>query len=97
VGNPPGKLAGRGFRPLFACAPALGTDQTAVPRTSPRLSKDDIARAWSRFPDAGWPAASGARLRASRRVKRLRPTPLEVKEGYVTSVAFGPEGKTAAA
>jgi hypothetical protein len=26
--------------------------------------------------------------------ERLRPTPLEVKEGYVTSVAFGPEGKT---
>ena len=30
------------------------------------------------------------------RGERLRPAPLEVKEGYVTSVAFGPEGKVAA-
>ena len=30
------------------------------------------------------------------RGERLRPTPLEVKEGDVTSVAFGPEGKIAA-
>ena len=30
------------------------------------------------------------------RGERLRPTPLEVKEGHVTSVAFGPEGKIAA-
>ena len=30
------------------------------------------------------------------RAKRLRPAPLEVKEGYVTSVAFGPEGRIAA-
>ena len=30
------------------------------------------------------------------RGERLRPAPLEVKEGGVTSVAFGPEGKIAA-
>ena len=30
------------------------------------------------------------------RGERLRPAPLEVKEGDVTSVAFGPEGKIAA-
>src|SRR5271165_3219970 len=30
------------------------------------------------------------------RGERLRPAPLEVKEGYVRSVAFGPEGKIAA-
>ena len=30
------------------------------------------------------------------RGERLRPAPLEVKEGHVTSVAFGPEGKIAA-
>ena len=30
------------------------------------------------------------------RGERLRPAPLEVKEGYVTSVAFGPEGQIAA-
>ena len=30
------------------------------------------------------------------RGERLRPTPLEVKEGDVTSVAFGPEGQIAA-
>ena len=30
------------------------------------------------------------------RGERLRPTPLEVKEGYVTSVAFDPQGRVAA-
>ena len=30
------------------------------------------------------------------RGERLRPAPLEVKEGDVTSVAFGPEGQIAA-
>ena len=30
------------------------------------------------------------------RGERLRPAPLEVKEGYVSSVAFGPEGRIAA-
>ena len=30
------------------------------------------------------------------RGERLRPAPLEVKEGYVKSVAFGPEGMIAA-
>ena len=36
------------------------------------------------------------RLLFNARGERLRPAPLEVKEGDVTSVAFGPEGRIAA-
>ena len=56
-----------------------------------------------------WPSGRRARIAAGygfyggggvvffdARGERLRPTPLEVKEGYVTSVAFGPEGRIAA-
>ena len=39
---------------------------------------------------------SGGVVLFDARGERLRPTPLEVKEGDVTSVAFGPEGKIAA-
>ena len=45
---------------------------------------------------AGFGAARGGVVLFDARGERLRPTPLEVKEGDVTSVAFGPEGQIAA-
>ena len=38
------------------------------------------------------PRGGGGVVLFDARGERLRPAPLEVKEGYVTSVAFGPEG-----
>ena len=45
---------------------------------------------------AGYGGLRGGVVLFDARGERLRPTPLEVKEGYVNSVAFGPEGKIAA-
>jgi len=43
-----------------------------------------------------WAQCGGGVVVFDARGERLRPAPLEVKEGYVRSVAFGPEGQLAA-
>ena len=45
---------------------------------------------------AGYGGPVGGVVLFDARGERLRPAPLEVKEGSVNSVAFGPEGKIAA-
>ena len=67
-------------------------------------SRRAMSRAWpsgrrARSPRDMASAASGGGggvVLFDARGERLRPAPLEVKEGHVTSVAFGPEGKIAA-
>ena len=64
-------------------------------------SRRAMSRAWpsgrrARSPRDMAAGGGGGVVLFDARGERLRPAPLEVKEGYVTSVAFGPEGQIAA-
>ena len=100
--GPEGKIAA-GYG-VAAAAAAWCSSTPGASGSDPRRwrSRRAMSRAWpsgrrARSPrDMASGVGGGGVVLFDARGERLRPAPLEVKEGYVTSVAFGPEGKIAA-
>ena len=100
--GPEGQIAA-GYSVVGGAAAAWCSSTPGASGSDPRRwrSRRAMSRAWpsgrrARSPRDMRLGGGGGVVLFDARGERLRPAPLEVKEGYVTSVAFGPEGQIAA-